>query len=186
MKLVVNEPQVVESYPYGRLRTKATFSIEFNPRKGFRSVFQTVDPKTGRINNPKKGVYYSIMVMQVSDEGFVSHKAIDFHGDKEFNNAMKFMEDNCYLFTDEQIEHVALHGLAYIKVSMAGAVRYGGCNFDDIKGYYLNAIKTLNSILKIKHNMFDEVRIDDEAIQAHKPKDFNPFRTSSPVELSTL
>jgi hypothetical protein len=52
-----------DDYPYGRLRATAKFSVEFNPKKGFRSVFQTKNPKTGRINKPKKGTYQEFLYL---------------------------------------------------------------------------------------------------------------------------
>lgn len=52
-----DEKITVENYPYGRLQCKATFSLEFKEAKGYRTVRQTINPKTGRINNPKKSTY---------------------------------------------------------------------------------------------------------------------------------
>ena len=43
-----NTKLTVESYPYGRLKTTAFFSVE-KTSKGYRTEFQTIDPKTGRI-----------------------------------------------------------------------------------------------------------------------------------------
>jgi hypothetical protein len=47
---------VIEDWPSGSLRTKATFSIEQNKR-GERAVRVTVNPKTGRLNAPKSMTY---------------------------------------------------------------------------------------------------------------------------------
>jgi hypothetical protein len=48
---------IVDSYPYGRLRATAFFSLEFKKGKGFRSVFQTINPKNNRLNAPKYSTY---------------------------------------------------------------------------------------------------------------------------------
>lgn len=181
--LTVNEAIVVDNYPYGRLKTKATFSIEFKPKKGFRSVFQTVNPKTGRINNPKKGVYHPIMFLSEQD-GFVKFRAINYHDNEAYNRAMKFMDEHCPMFTDEQIRDIAINSLSYLKVSLMGSVQYGGCKFDDIKGYFEKAVKIHSKIAEIKHNMFEETYIDHEAIESHKPSNFNPFRVTK-TELLT-
>ena len=50
---------VVEDYPYGfRLRCKIRFWLEFTPKRGFRFVSQTTNPKKGHIwNKPKASTY---------------------------------------------------------------------------------------------------------------------------------
>jgi len=51
---------VVEDYPYGfRLRCKIRYWIEFKPKKGFRFVSQTTNPKKpGEVwNKPKASTY---------------------------------------------------------------------------------------------------------------------------------
>ena len=53
---------VTNDYPYGRLRCTMAFSQEFKMGKGFRSVRQSTNPKTGRVNKPKKSTYYQIML----------------------------------------------------------------------------------------------------------------------------
>ena len=53
----------VKDYPYGRLRTSMFFNVEFNPKRGYRSVRQTINPKTGRLNNPKKSTYSTYMLL---------------------------------------------------------------------------------------------------------------------------
>lgn len=44
----------VESYPYGSLRCKIKFWLEHTPKKGFRFVSRTQNPKNGVWNAPKK------------------------------------------------------------------------------------------------------------------------------------
>ncbi len=65
----IEEVEVYEStaklttndYPYGRLRATAFFNIE-HTKNGFREVFQTINPKDGRENKPKKSTCYSMML----------------------------------------------------------------------------------------------------------------------------
>ena len=47
----------VDDYPYGRQRTTAKFTIETDKQGRQRAVMQTVNPKTGRENKPKKATY---------------------------------------------------------------------------------------------------------------------------------
>lgn len=49
---------LVEDYPYGfRERTKIRYWIETQPKKGWRFVSQTLNPKTQRWNKPKAATY---------------------------------------------------------------------------------------------------------------------------------
>ncbi len=59
----VENPVIVENYPYGfRLKTKARYYIE-TTKNGQRSVFQTLNPKTQKWNAPKKSTYSEIMLL---------------------------------------------------------------------------------------------------------------------------
>jgi hypothetical protein len=53
---------VVEDYPYGfRLRCKIRYWVEFKPKKGFRFVSQTTNPKRpGEVWNKPKASTYSL------------------------------------------------------------------------------------------------------------------------------
>jgi hypothetical protein len=49
---------VVDDYPYGfRERTQIRYWLEHKPKKGWRFVSQTLNPKTGRWNKPKASTY---------------------------------------------------------------------------------------------------------------------------------
>lgn len=62
----------VLDYPYGfRLRTTLYDTMEFNPSKGYRHVTQTINPKTNRINNPKKSTYYDFLLRYKNEEGHI-------------------------------------------------------------------------------------------------------------------
>lgn len=64
---------VVDDYPYGfRARTQIRYWIE-TTKRGQRFVSQTLNPKTGRWNKPKKSTYQDIMVMVLTEEGHVSN-----------------------------------------------------------------------------------------------------------------
>jgi hypothetical protein len=48
----------VADYPYGfTTRTQARYWLEHKPKKGWRLVFQTLNPKTERWNKPKASTY---------------------------------------------------------------------------------------------------------------------------------
>ena len=49
---------VVDDYPYGfRERTQIRYWLEAKPKKGWRFVSQTMNPKTSRWNKPKASTY---------------------------------------------------------------------------------------------------------------------------------
>lgn len=49
---------LVDDYPYGGLRTQIRYWLEGpKPKKGWRFVSQTVNPKTGKWNKPKASTY---------------------------------------------------------------------------------------------------------------------------------
>jgi hypothetical protein len=48
---------LVNDYPYGSLRCRIRYWIESDPKRGYRFVSQTENPKTGRWNAPKKRTY---------------------------------------------------------------------------------------------------------------------------------
>lgn len=174
--LSVNTPQVVDSYPYGRLRTKATFSIEFDSKKGFRSVFQTINPKNGVVNKPKKGTYSEIAFLSTNEDGFVETGSFYLNGDvKKLNEIFKFMAKNFDLYTKEQIEFISISLLADTKRSMVGLVSYCNSSFDDLKPLYESVIKGLVEIVNTGKNKFSDLSFDVDAIENTKDNNFNPF-----------
>lgn len=121
--LNINAIHKVDSYPYGgKLRCKASFSIEFDKKKGFRSIFQTVNPKNGRINAPKKSTYGHLLYNYINpDDGHikVGHKSLS--GYEEINKTLDFIDDNKaeLQLTKEMLESIGLTALASIKANMA-------------------------------------------------------------------
>lgn len=60
-----------DNYPYGSLKATAYFSVEYNGNKGARTTFQTINPKTGRLNKPKHSTYSRVILpMQLSNGHF--------------------------------------------------------------------------------------------------------------------
>lgn len=76
---------VVDDYPYGyRLRTQIRYWIE-TTKNGDRFVSQTLNPKTGRWNKPKKSTYCEAMVLfREDDTGHISHAGLSMHAKPEW------------------------------------------------------------------------------------------------------
>jgi hypothetical protein len=59
---------VVDDYPYGRSRTQIRYWIESVKNKGDRFCAQTLNPKTGRWNKPKKSTYSAVLAMYLEEQ----------------------------------------------------------------------------------------------------------------------
>lgn len=83
----------VDSYPYGSLRCKIWFWIEFGgEKKGYRFVSQTENPKNGRMNAPKKGTYALLAAnMYLDENGHVQHAVIGQYCD--YGRVLEFIKN---------------------------------------------------------------------------------------------
>ena len=82
---------LVADYPYGfRLRTNIRYWIE-TTKAGDRFCAQTLNPKTGAWNKPKKSTYDTIMFMGLDELDHVTRQGISKGWTKE-EEAVKFIE----------------------------------------------------------------------------------------------
>jgi hypothetical protein len=164
-----------DNYPYGRLRATAFFSVEYN-KKGARTVFQTICPKSGRLNKPKNSTYYNVILpCEESNGHFDSVGYLDFNGTSEINKGLVFMADFYELFTVAQIKDIAITILASCKANVIAYVQYGGSSFDDVKPLVDQQTKTLVKIANSGENLFLDCLLDEEALESTKIPDYNPF-----------
>ena len=174
------EKVISENYPYGyRLKTVKTDWLEFDPKKGFRHVSQTINPKTGRPNNPKKSVYYDLMILNKHDSGEIRCTVKDYRDLKEINQVAKFLSspEIFSMFTAAQIEFIYLNMIVHSKVSAKAQVIYCGSKWDDLKTYFEGPLKELTEAAKTRgtENRFNKICFDLESIEAAKVPGFNPF-----------
>jgi hypothetical protein len=171
------EKLTASNYPYGRLKTTAFFSVEYNGKKGMRTTFQTIDPKNGRINKPKHSTYYPVILPMIDlNSGHCDFCGyLDFNGTEKINKGLQFMHDFQDLFTPEQIKDIALYILAMTKVNIKAQVMYCGSSFDDLKPLYDEQIKNIVTIANTAENLFLSSLLDFDKIEALKVPDFNPF-----------
>ena len=166
----------VENYPYSFiLRTTLTDSVEFSPKKGYRHVTQTINPKTGRENNPKRGVYYPLLVRYYNADGHIKSVAFDFNGDEEINKGLRFVSENFDLFTPEEVRYLYEFIYSMGIVDMKATAIYGGSKIDDLKPLYEHFFRVGKQGMQTGENLFGQMVLDSEAIEATKPKDYNPF-----------
>lgn len=167
----------VKEYPYGRLRTSAFFSLDFDKKKGFRSVFQTINPKNGRINAPKKGTYSPIEIMYYQEEtNHVKHIVFDMNGTESINKSCKFLAEHFDKFTEEQIEYIYSHLFTMLKINMVANVRYCGSDIEVLKPIFESSLKLAVQGIKTKENLFAQINLDLDAIKATEVQNYNPFQ----------
>lgn len=167
----------VDNYPYGRLKCTAYFGTEFSPKHGFRSTFQTINPKNGRLNAIKKSTYYPISLLYLDPEtGHYKHRAFNPSGDTEVNKALDFVREHYDLFTPEELVYIA----AYLKqVATAGVhatIVYKGA--DKEKALEVGKPAILGLIECTKNptlENFQAVRIDVEGLNALHVEGYNPW-----------
>jgi hypothetical protein len=179
MKIVVNETKTVDNYPYGRLKTTAYFSLEFQKNKGFRSVFQTVNPKTGVLNKPKKGVYNDIMFMTDTD-GFIKFCSMSFYDIKKLHNITAFLDQNFALFTVDQIRYMYARVITFLKIELHSLKVY--CNVDTAQSlpFIDTAMKTaVRGFNDPTINVFNSITVDTDALEKLKDPNYNPFKVTN-------
>jgi hypothetical protein len=172
-----NRTVTVENYPYGyHLKTTLTHSVEFKSGKGFRHVTQTINPKTGRLNNPKRGTYYPIMLLGTDSEtNYTRSHVLNPNSAETVNIAAEFMRDKYYLFQHREIVHIATHLLTVLKADTYCRVAYCGSEASQILPYYTQAVEALVKIVGTGSNHFEQVHVDTFALDALKVENFQPF-----------
>jgi hypothetical protein len=171
----------VENYPYGyTARTTLFDSIEFDKKKGYRHVTQTINPKTGLKNKPKKSTYSQFLVRFYDENNHIKTTAFSLNGAKELNRASDFLAENFDLFSQDEIKYLYVTYIAMSKLDMKANVIYCGAKVEDLIPLYDASVKKMveganNPTL----NLFNEVKLDVDAIKSFEVKDFQPFRVSS-------
>ena len=171
-------------YPYGRLRTTAFFGLEFKKGKGFRTTFQTINPKNNRLNAVKNSTYNSIMAMYEAENGHIKYVSFDMYGVEGINKAAHFMYENFNLYTPEQIEDIASSFFVHLKASAKAIVIYCGANFEEVKPILDPAVTAAVKMIKDPTiNIFNSLAVDVEKYEATKDPNFKAFRTSTAIPL---
>jgi len=78
-------PVIVDNYPWGfRLKTKVRYWVETRKGHGDRFVKQTLNPKTNKWCNPKRGTYSDlILVYRDTENGYIEHSVMASHWDTD-------------------------------------------------------------------------------------------------------
>jgi hypothetical protein len=170
----------VKNYPYSfTLKTTLFDSMEFNEKKGYRHVTQTINPKTNKENKPKKSTYSPLLVRFYNEQGHIKSLCFDFNGDKEINKGCEFLAQNFDLFSKEEVRYFYSYILSMAFVDMKATAIYGGSNIEELKPLYSQFFEICKTGLKTGENLFSALKLDSEAIDRTKPENFNPFVVKS-------
>lgn len=107
----------VEDYPYGfKLRTTIYYWLETVAKKGDRFCSQTINPKNGKLNAPKKSTFCQLGVMYLDEKKHVHWSGVSIYTEREklkaFVNA--FGADN--LNTEQRKIYNSLTGINTVEV----------------------------------------------------------------------
>lgn len=184
LKFVSTDQKIIsENYPYGfREKTTKTDYLEFSPKHGFRHCSQTINPKTGRPNNPKKSTYYDVMLLATDENGHCKSFVSGFNGEQQMQRSFEFLgrPEIFELFTPQQIEFFYMQILVMSKVSAKAQVVYCGTDWEQLKPYFEKPLKEIVSAIATKgtENRFNKFVFDWQAIEQLKKPDYNPFKVT--------
>lgn len=98
---------MVDDYPYGfRLRTQIRYWLETVAKNGDRFCSQTLNPKTGRWNKPKKSTYSKVGAMYLDEKGHVTWTGLSHYSTEE--GVAYFREVMGEDLSDLQKQHLAV------------------------------------------------------------------------------
>ena len=198
------EKVIVENYPYGyTLKTTLFDTIDFDPKKGYRHVTQTINPKTGRLNNPKKGTYYMFLLRFFNEDGHIKTMAIDFNSVlEEINTPAKKVSQIWHILEKEEKEYLIREFKSFLQVACMASVQYKGLDKDIASAEYKKLANYLNTFANIEEkkvkgeikkvitsynveeNIFANLpQIDAEKLKANTPEDYQPFKITQSVIL---
>ena len=174
------EKLISEDYPYGyTLRTTKFDFLEFKAGKGFRHVSQTINPKTGKLNAPKKGTYSPVILLGRDEKNHVTAKHLTFYGKDGINKDSAFLAEHFDLFTDEQVKDIFGFIFNALRVEAKAICAYCGAEWEQVKPLVEPHIKTALHGFKTGENVFGQIVLDTAALEATKKPDFNPFTVTN-------
>ena len=138
-----NSKNSTDNYPYGRLKTTAYFSLEFKPNKGCRTCFQTIDPKSGRLNKPKNSTYHTLIIPIQEENGHYGYLHFDVNGRREQRKLFKFLSDESN-FTAANIPKEVINNFLNISLmSLSISLGYLDLPKEEKQAYFIKYYKPL-------------------------------------------
>jgi hypothetical protein len=169
----------VQDYPYGfKLRTTLYDSIEFNPSKGYRHVTETINPKTGRNNKPKKSTYYEFLFRYYDDKNHIQTVHPRLYSDEDTNKTMEFLAKNFEILTPQEISYAYIKIISWTKCNLKSKVLYAGAVLEKLLVVYDPIMLKLVEGLKSGNNTLTGLSIDVQAVEALEDPNYNPFQVT--------
>jgi len=185
--IATSEVIEIENYPYGfTLKTTLFDTMEFNPKKGYRHVKQTINPKTGVLNKPKKSTYYPFMVRYYDQNQYVQTKGFEIQDTGSINRTAEFLFENFELFSIQEIENLKLNFLVGIKICVYAKMAYKGATLEELTPFFTPVANIITESLKDKknENIFDKIILNIEEIEKCFVKDYDPFTVKERMVIS--
>lgn len=178
--LSTSEKYEVQNYPYGyTTKTTKFYSVEFKKGKGFRLVVQTLNPKTGKLNKPKCSTYSPLKVLVIDQEGKIRTHTEDFYREDDKDRGWQFIFENFDKFQTVEIQWLAIYCIHSLKADIYAKATYCGSNINKLLPLYDEALHTLAEIAKNGGNLWNNVKVDWEAVEALKIPGYNPFKVTT-------
>lgn len=150
----------VKNYPYGfKLRCTLFDYLEFDPKKGFRHCTQTIDPRNGRQNKPKKSVYYRILLRYYNNDGHIKTVAFNLESFRNINDAVQVINENFEMFPENQILYIYSELIKMTNANLRGGVPYAHVH---------TFLEKLNQGWRTAENVLNGLSIDLTAIEQSK------------------
>lgn len=176
------EKVTVENYPYGySLRTTLFDTIEFHPKKGYRHVTQTINPKNGRLNAPKKSTYSLFMFRVYDEKGHIKIWSSGANGDKDLNKCFKFFAEHYDILNDSEKAYLRIHLIGMLAVSWKASQIYTKVPIEICDEVYLPLIDKLKENTDLL-NIYSELYVNVEKLD----KDNHGYRGFETVETFTI
>jgi len=171
---------ISENYPYGfNLKTQKTDWIEFHPKHGFRHLSQTINPKTGRANNPKKSTYYQVALLGINEDQHCKFWACGFNGQDQMKISYKHLFENFNFYTPREMEYLYITAFDNLAIYKRYFVLYRGADSKNVQSILQNSFVKLAKGINSKGslNLWGEIldSIDFEALNNAKKPNYNPF-----------
>jgi hypothetical protein len=165
--LNINQQHEVNDYPYGSLKCTAFFSVEFMPKKGFRSVFQTINPRNGRLNNPKKSTYSDFVYNYIEEEtGHIKAGHMSIRSFEDVNKVAAFIASNfeALRLHTEMTKNICAVMFTSVRITSNYLPKNAIAAFELVKPH----AETLLEGFKNGTNIFDQIKIDTAGIEEIK------------------
>ena len=108
---------------------------------------------------------------------------LQFNGSEDINTGLHFMNDFFELFTEQQIESIAIHLVAMMKVNAKAQIMYCGTDWEQLKPLVDSQIRAAVEIVKTKDNKFLDCLFDVAKIEALKKPNYNPFKVTEQITI---